>query len=306
MNMDKKLEAMNAEGEEETNDAGQAIERPGSEMEAQKEAAENSQERSPEQEITDTTRALEDVDREIFAARRSMGEMDAKLASLREEMGAPESGGPSPVAEFQNQKIKQLEEKRAELNREKQEWIEQYGRENLPDGLVLEDEEGNLEAKGGSYKEGEDEDKRSGEEEKKEDLELREKLFKTWEEDAVRQFEKTMREDWRTEDAMNLDVTIQLMKLRVPKAMEEEAENFLDGKEDVPPFSTVWIKWQTSPLLDKLAGKPSFIGKLEITFDDEARKLAEEDELKKEEKEETKEKDGEPRDEQPSHPTGVR
>lgn len=260
--------------------AGQSAEQPEAGGETQNELIENPSEKSPEAEINETAGEIDRVDQEIFSAQKSIAETEAKLAELREAMGMPPGGENSPAAEFQNGKIKQLEKRKEELGRQKESWIKEHGRENLPDGVALDDAEGGREAKGGSFKEKERDDK-----EKKEDLELRKKWIKEWEEDAVKNFEDAMRKDWRTKDAMNLDLTIELMKLRVPKAMEKEAEDFVNGKVDQPPFSTVWIRWKTSSPLDRVLNKPNWISKLEITFDDEAQKIAEEGELKKEEDE---------------------
>jgi hypothetical protein len=282
--MDKKSpEAMNAGIEGGVDASGQSAEQPESGLEAQKELIEDPSEKSPETEINETVGEIDRVDQEIFTAQKSITETEAKLAELREGMGMPPGGENSPAAGFQNEKIKQLEKRKEELGQQKENWIKQHGRENLPDGVAFDDEEGGREAKGGSLEK--EEDREQDDKEKKEDLELRKKWIKKWEEDSVKHFEDAMREDWRTKDAMNLDITIELMKLRVPKAMDKEAEDFVNGTVDQPPFSTVWIKWQTSSPLDRILNKPNWIGKLEITFDNEAQKIADESELKKEEKE---------------------
>ncbi|MGD1003199.1 MAG: hypothetical protein ABR884_01315 [Minisyncoccia bacterium] len=287
--MDKKSpEAMSTDMEGGVDTAGQSAEQPEAGLEAQKESIENPSEKSPETEINETVGEIDHVDQEVFTAQKSIADTEAKLAELREGMGMPPNGENSPAAGFQNEKIKQLEKRKEELGQQKEDWIKQHGRENLPDGVALDDEEGGREAKGGSLEKEEDQER--DDKEKKEDLELRKKWIKKWEEDSVKHFENAMREDWRTKDAMNLDLTIQLMKLRVPKAMDKKAEEFLNGTVDEPPFSTVWMRWQTSSPLDKILNKPNWIGKLEITFDDEVQKIAEESELKKEEKEDVENK----------------
>jgi hypothetical protein len=285
--MDKKSpEAMNAGMEGGVDAAGQSAEQQEAGLETQKELIENPQEKSPEVEINETIGEIDHVDREIFTAQKSITETESKLAELREGMGMPPNGENPPAVGFQNEKIKQLEKRKEELGQQKESWIKQHGRENLPDGVALDDKEGDREAKGGSLEK--EDDQEQDDKEKKEDLELRKKWIKKWEEDSVKNFENAMREDWRTKDAMNLDLTIELMKLRVPKAMDKKAEDFINGKADQPPFSAVWIKWQTSSPLDRILNKPNWIGKLEITFDDEAQKIADESELKKDEKENEK------------------
>jgi hypothetical protein len=280
--MEKKSpEAMNMGTEGSADAADQSAEQPEAGLEAQKELIENSSEKSPEAEINETIGETDRVNQEIFAAQKSVTETQAKLEALRESMGMPPSSENAPAAEFQNEKIKQLEKRKKELGQKKEDWIKQHGRENLPDGVVLEDGEDGREAKGGSLEK--EEDQEQSEKEKKEDLELRKQWLKKFEEESVKNFEDAMREDWRTKDAMNLELTIQLMKLRVPEAMDKKAEDFINGKVDQPPFSAVWIKWKTSSMMDKILNKPNSISKLEITFDDEVQKIADEGELKKEE-----------------------
>ena len=261
--------------------AGQSAEQPEAGLEAQNEFVENPSEKSPETEINETVGEIDRVDQEIFAAQKSVTETRAKLAELREGMGMPPSDENAPAAEFQNEKVKQLEERKKELGQQKEDWIKQHGRENLPDGVAFEDGEDGREAKGGSLEK--EEDQEQSEKEKKEDLELRKQWLKKFEEESVKNFEDAMREDWRTKDAMNLDLAIQFMKLRVPEAMDKKAEDFINGKVDQPPFSAVWIKWQNSSMMDRILNKPNSISRLEITFDDEAQKIADESELEKEE-----------------------
>jgi hypothetical protein len=278
--MDKKSpEAMNMGTEGSADAAGQSAEQPEAGLEAQKELVENSSEKSPEAEINETVGEMDHIDQEVFAAQKSVTETRAKLVALRESMGMPPSAENTPAAEFQNTKIKQLEELKKELGQKKEDWIKQHGRENLPDGVALEDGEDGREAKGGFLEK--EEDTEQSEKEKKEDLELRKQWLKKFEEESVKNFEDAMREDWRTKDAMNLELTIQLMKLRVPEAMDKKAEDFIKGKANQPPFSAVWIKWKTSSMMDKILNKPNSISKLEIAFDDEAQKIADEGELKK-------------------------
>jgi hypothetical protein len=261
--------------------AGQSAEQPEAGLEAQNEFVENPSEKSPETEINETVGEIDRVDQEIFAAQKSVTETREKLVALRESMGMPPSGENVPAAEFQNEKVKQLEKRKEELGQQKEDWIKQYGRENLPNGVALKDGEDGREAKGGSLEK--EEDQGQSEKEKKEDLELRKQWLKKFEEESVKNFEDAMREDWRTKDAMNLDLAIQFMKLRVPEAMDKKAEDFINGKVDQPPFSAVWIKWQNSSMMDRILNKPNSISRLEITFDDEAQKIADESELKKEE-----------------------
>ena len=250
-------------------------------QESSNEQLKNSTEQSPEESITETLGELNSVDRRIFEARKSIAATEQKLRALQKDIGASSANEKSPVEDFQHERLRKLEEERQELAKEKQAWIEENGRENLPEGVALEDGENRREARAGSPEERNltDEEKREEEEGKQEELEARKEWLKHWEEQAVRDFEKAMREDWWTNDAANLELTIELMKMRVPKAMDKKAEDFVSGKIDAPPFSTVWIRWETFGLLDLILGKPNQIKKLEITFDEDREEIAKEEEL---------------------------
>jgi hypothetical protein len=243
-------------------------EQPEGKLESQEKSPEDTVE-SPQEAIVNIIGEMNSVDQDILTSRRSVTETENKLATLRKDMGAPESTEHSPTTELQNEKIQRLEERRTELKRKKEDWIEQHRRKNLPDGVAFEDEDGGLEAKGGTGEEEEGQrDEKKEKEEKEKNLELRKEWLKKWEKESVKNFEKAMRDNWMTMDAMNLDLSIELMKLRVPGMMEKEAEDYIDGTVDVPSFSTVWVRWEVSSLFDRLLDKPNKISKLEITAEE--------------------------------------
>jgi len=63
--------------------------------------------------------------------------------------------------------------------------------------------------------------------------------------------------------------------------MEKEMKDFVDGKtEDLP--SVVWIHWNCNSLFDQILGKPNMIKNLDITFDKEVVRIADEKELENE------------------------
>ncbi len=234
-------------------------------------------EQSPEKKIAETIKGVDRIDQEIFTAKKSIAETQSKLAALREGMKMPPGGDESPAMAFQKERIEKLEERRKELGDEKTKWIEQYGRENLPEGIVMEDDNNGREVKGWSREKNEEQER--SDQEKKEDLEARKGWVKKWEKETVEEFETSMNEDWRTKDAVNLRSSIELMKLRAQDSMEKAFADFVDGKIDTPPFSNMSLKWRTSSLLDKLTGKPETISKLEIVFDEKPETLAEESDL---------------------------
>lgn len=284
--MNNSPEKINSSLEGEAGAENQAVEQANAESETQKKLVENLSENSSEKEITETIEEMNSVDRDIFTAQKAITETNTKLNSLREEMGVGPTNETSPAAQYQSEKLKQLEKKKSELNDQKSEWTKKYGTENLPEGIAWENEEGNREADGGSAEKIEE----------KEELELRKKWLKDWEKKAVGNFEKAMQEDWRTTDAANLELTVQLMKLRLPEAMDKEADDFITGKVDVPPFSVVRIQWETASPLERVLNKPNWISKLDISFDGKAQDMVKEYELKKVEEEEASKKRENPQD----------
>jgi hypothetical protein len=261
----------------------------------QEELPDGSAERSSEEEITGVLEEMDGLDQEIFNTKKSAAETKQEIARLRESLGAPSTDEEPPSAEIENEKIEKLEEQKNELEKQKEEWIEQHGRENLPKGLAMGSGENGREANGSpendeeefeeEIKNLEEEEKKQKRKERKEDLEQRKEWLKEWEEDAIFQFEGTMRKDWRTNDAVNLELAIKVMKTRVPKAMEEKAKEYTEGKVDECPFSTVFIHWEVSSILERLLSKnPNYIRKMEVKFDEESVKIADEKDLKPEEK----------------------
>ncbi len=263
----------------------QVVEQTETEPGTQENLPENTIEKPSEIEITKTINEINRIDREFFDAQKSAAETQAKISELEEKMGIPSNGGKSPAIEAQNERIKRLGELKNELDQKKEEWITQYGRENLPDGIALDDNEGNREAKGLTL-----EDKPNSElseQEKKEDAELRKQLIKAWQSDSVKHFEEAMWGDWKSENVINLEFAIQLMKQRVPEAIEAEAKDFLSGLVEEPSFSTIWIKWKVSSRPEETLGKSGWISNLDITFDDEIQEIANESDIKNGEKEES-------------------
>lgn len=227
--------------------------------------------------ITNIIDQINDVDERIFGAQKSTAQDEARLKSLRESMGLISGSETSLHIDFNSKRVATLEAEKAELAEQRKKWIEEFGRDNLPEGLAIEESKDSREAKGVSpEKEPELTDK-----EKREQAEERRKWLEAWKKDAVVNFEKGMRGDWRTKGAINLGLTIEVMKLRVPNAMEKEMKDFVEGKTGELP-SVVWIHWKCNSFFDQVLGKPNMITNLEITFDNKVVKLADEKDLEKE------------------------
>lgn len=244
-----------------------------------------------EEKITNLIGQINDIDERIFNSRKSAAQDEAKLKSLREGMGLTSNSETSPNIDFNNNKVASLEAEKAELAEQREKWIEEFGRDNLPEGLAIEESEDGREAKGVSPKK----ELELTNKEKREQTEERRKWLEAWKKDAVVDFEKGMRNDWRTKDAINLGLAIEVMKLRVPNAMEKEMKDFVEGKNDEPP-SVVWIQWKCNSFFDRVLGKPNMITNLKITFDNEVVKLADKKDLeKKDEKNEEQKSEEKPK-----------
>ncbi|MGH9345004.1 MAG: hypothetical protein ACRD19_14740 [Terriglobia bacterium] len=254
-------------------------EQPEAPIETPEEQPEAVPDRQPGDVIVDVVGALDRVDQEILDAQKASNKRAGRLHGLRESMGMPPAES-TPFSEFLLDQIQRLERRKAELIQRKEDWIKRHGRDALPDWLRIDDDSGSREVKAGWRDEEEGATQGSIEEGKEKELERRKRWLRQWEEDNIRHFEESIRADWKTSDAVNLELTLRLMKLRVPKAIERKAKDFVDGQADQPPFSAVWLRWQASSLLDKALGKPNHIEALEIVFDDEAAEIANEDDLK--------------------------
>lgn len=244
-----------------------------------------SREIPPEEEIARIVEKSDDLDRKIFEIKASAAETKREIGRLREGLGVPQTDEEPPSLKFKNERMEYLEERKEELRKEKEKWIEKYGKENLPKGLAVESGENERETNAGEAEE-KFEDSETEEKEKKENLEKRKEWLEAWENDAIFHFETSWRKDWRTNDATNLELAVKVMKKRVVEAMNEKAKNFLEGEVDDCPFSIVQLHWEVSSILERLASKnPNYIKKIEIRFDKEKETIAEEKDLKKEEKE---------------------
>jgi len=262
--------------------------------EAKDSLKEGNAEQVTEEQVVGTISRVEDVDKKILETRRRTAEDEAKINSLRESLGVTSDSEISQSANFNNHRVAGLEAERNELTKERDGLIEEFGRDNLPEGLALEDGEDGREAKGVQFSP--EKQPELTNKEKREQAKERRDWLEAWKKDAVTNFEKGMKNDWRTKDAINLETTIKVMKLRVPDAMEKEMKDFVDGKtEDLP--SVVWIHWNCNSLFDQTLGKPNMIKNLDITFDNEVVKLADKKDLeKKDEKIEESKSEQEPKE----------
>ena len=241
----------------------------------------NIEQESEKEKITEVISQINDIDEKIFRAKKHIGQDEAKLRVIRESMGLPMETGMSPMVSFNNDRIERLENDRNELIKQKEEWVDKFGKDNFPEGLATEESEDGREVKGAQLSI--EEKTELTDKEKQEQTEKRREWLETWKKKAIVKFEKGMRNDWRTKDAINLDFTIEVMKMRVPNAMEKEMKDFVEGKNDEPP-SVVWIHWKCNSLFDHVLGKPNTIKSLEITFDKEIVELAGEKDLEKKDK----------------------
>ena len=239
-----------------------------------------------QKEITSIAEKRDDLNERIFIANKSATETGNQLARVRSELNIDASQTETASSSSRDKEIAKLEEKREKVLEDQEKWLDQHGKENLPNGIVIETKEG-MEAKGVSFPLLE----QMRREDREEELRERKKFMDVCKEELISTFEMTLRKNWRTKSAVNLDLTIALMKLQVPKAFDEKTKDFVEGKTDMPPFANVYISWKDTPLLARLVGEPNVIQDLKIHFDGEPITIADKEDL--EEGLEEKEKSGE-------------
>lgn len=244
-----------------------------------------SREKDPTEEVIDLLDEINNVDRKIFAAQGSVSKTEKELSALRENFGLPVNNEKPPSLAIQGAKIDKLRERRKELSELIEVWIGENGRDNIPDGVAIEGEEGGWEVKGGNLEDyiGEQEsDYELDKEVREKILELRVKWLKEWSGRAVEHFRKFVEEHWKMKNAVNLSLIKKLIELRVPKILKEKTQDYIEGKIDKSTISTVWLNCDVSPLTDET----EFINKIEITTSNEKIEVANADELEKELKKE--------------------
>lgn len=227
-------------------------------------------EESPKDEIVTTVNRIEDLDKKIVEASIRVTSENADIERLRGEIGV----GTSSLLQNDNDEISGLKSERNALAKQRDELIEEIGRNNLPDGLVVETGEFGRTVNGLNRLSGERVQSNVESEQAERRRWLEEGKVK-----AVEIFENAMRSDWHTSDAVNIEIAIEVMKKKVPDAMEKRMKNFVDGDgEDLP--SVVWLHWECNSLFDRILGKSNMIRGINVMFGNEAVQIAGEEDLK--------------------------
>lgn len=221
--------------------------------------------------VTSTIHEISAIDEEISAAEDAAAERRIRLYGSREDIGVP-----PPASEIENERISRLKAKRASLENKQKEWTRRFGSKNLPPGIALDANGGDRLAKGDSS----DCDNPSAIKEKRDHLESRNDWVRDLTKRAIGHFEQAMRTDWQTRGCLNLETAIRLMKIRVPHLIEYKANEFLRGKTDDPGFASVWIRWHTDSPLSTMMRQRNQVRNIELVFDEEPEKLANDNDLK--------------------------
>jgi hypothetical protein len=111
--------------------------------------------------------------------------------------------------------------------------------------------------------------------------ELKQREEKTQEQiaDTQKYFEKTLRNHWLTQGAINMELAIDLMKRRVSEKILEKTEEYRTGKSD-EGLGLITMSWETTSIIERIFLQvPKQIKKLEITIGEERITLAGEEEL---------------------------
>lgn len=140
------------------------------------------------------------------------------------------------------------------LEDEKSLWLKANNREELPEGIGVEEEDGYV-VKFNVQKE----------QTEKMSKEQRRRLIDRWKEESVEYFTDFYKSNWYSRSAVNLPQVLDVIKNNVPLAIERRAKKFLDETSDfVPDF--VFLDWKSTSILDCLTGKPNQIMELKIDF----------------------------------------
>lgn len=228
--------------------------------------------------IKSTAERINEIDEMIFKREMLAGQDRNKIGAVQKQLGITSNNEVLPIDNFNDEEISKFEVEREKLTEQYNNWQKKFGEDNLPDGLAVAKDENDFEAKGAALLP--EEKSELNVEDKVEQIRKRKEWLESWKKEATANFEKALRNNWRTKNAANLDLTIELMKLRVPNAMEKEMKDYVEGKTD-EPCSIVWMHWESSSLLDRIIGKPNMIKKLNITFDKKSVEIAGKEDLEK-------------------------
>jgi hypothetical protein len=234
-------------------------------------------EKEPVTEEADTENKEIDPKEGILDTEDQINELKSELNQIG---GGIEKGNIAgiPITELE-EKRKDVLEKIKSLEKNKADWAEENGEEELPEGISIEDDE-----KGSMMKVNMEQSQIEAM-----SKEARRNLIDRWKESSVEAFTKIMKTNWRTQDAINLPIVLDIVKTNVPLAIEKQTKKFLDGEIDTLP-SNIWLHWKNNSFLELIANKPNQIKELKITFDEESVALADEKELTKQEEEDTQQK----------------
>lgn len=267
---------------EETQAEGQESPEDGESQEVSEDGEGSEKEMTPEQEITNISQRVQELEEQIFSLQKEAEETKKQLAQVRESLGVE-----GPEANLEEQRTESLKEELQTLLEKQNEWIQQYGEEKVPAGVVIIIADGSFMSRGENFQREEEEAEEAGISE--EEKEARRNEIDSYKEETARLFEDALRKDFRTRLCANMELSISFMKKQLPKLIDAKAEDFINGDSNVPPFFSTAIKWETDSLLGAainiVNGKPNLIKKLEISFDDEDVLLAGPEDIKPEEPE---------------------
>ncbi len=194
------------------------------------------------------------------------------LSLVRERLGIQEQDA---TPETQTD-LGEIQGQVASLEDEKKKSLEEYGEEDFPEGVgVSANEDGSEQkAKGPKIEQLEKDLKETEEEQKKK----RQELVDAWKEKAVKNFSKYLKEGWNTRKAVNLDVVIALLETNLPKLMDAQTKDFVDGKTDQLPIY-IWMHHKGNSLLDMFAGRPQQIKEVTLEMDNKTFTVADAKEI---------------------------
>ncbi len=211
------------------------------------------------------------LDEKIADLSASLEVNRTQLDEARQGLDVAAVAESSPSQRADTDRLVRLQEEKAALDAQKDGWISEHGRENLPEGMVMPAGQNGGEMRAGSLRKQAEEDDSDPDQEK--NLDARKVEMDSLKRDVTRAFEQGLKNSWRTRGAANLEMVVDLMKIRSQKAIDNKSADYVSGKTDELPFEDIWLSWEATSIIDRLFGKPNLIKNVNIFFDDDLEPL---------------------------------
>ncbi|MEI6266335.1 MAG: hypothetical protein WCP14_00360 [bacterium] len=248
--------------------------------------ANGEKEATPQQEIITVQNDIDRIEQRILLLRKSDAETQRQKDEQYRNLGIESE---TTTAKGNDAAVELLEEQKLLLTEHRAKWLEDFGIEKIPEGLVIETKNGHFETRINPLDIAEEisevESSKNKEKKEKEALVERKQILENWKARAIKKFQAFLESSWQSVDAINLELAVHILGIKIPKAIDKIGEGFAKGEVDDLP-SNIWFSFSANSFIDRLLDKPNQIRGMELTFDKEKINMAGETELvTKEEKE---------------------